>query len=447
MMLLSPALSLADEVSSALASLAGASPAPVQHFTLDNGLSVYFREQKRTTLAAIQLWYNVGTSHEPRGQTSLSHLLEHLIFQGSGKLASGQYGKVISRLAGKNNGYTHLDATSFDIVLPTSRLPIALELMADAMDSASFGRLEREQGVKAVAHERRLKLEGEPLQQVYDDHLALAHGSSPYGAPTFGTAADVDNVDLQTLRQWYRTWYHPNNATLVVVGNLDLPTLRQHVETYFSHKKRALIPDSPDVRHDLDLKERSQTVSLPGVSHGLFMSFNVPSCATAIDPLTSKTLELICEVLAQGPGSRLYAELVRDRAVLTGVAASYEPLVRGDTLLTLSAYVNTFQATPEQAAEAIYQEIEWLHTQEISADNLQRIKLQMLARQLFSLDDIALQAAQIGAAAAAGQSASLIDQHATLIAAIDGAQVQQVARTYLSRDRLTITYLLPGDQA
>ncbi|MDH0617622.1 M16 family metallopeptidase [Pseudomonas fulva] len=439
--------SLADDVSAALASLAGASPSPVQHFTLENGLSVYLRQQSRNALAAVQLWYNVGTRHEPAGQTNLSHLLEHVIFEGSRKLEPGQYAKVVARLAGQANASTLLDATSFDMLLPASRLPVALELLADAMDTATFGLPELARGAKAIADERRLKVDAQPIQQAYDRHLALAHGSSPYATPSFGSAIDLQNIDLPTLRQWYTTRYRPNNATLVVVGNVELETLKQQVETYFAHLERGQLPDSPFPRSDAPMAERSQAVSLPGLSHGLLMSFNVPSCATANDALTSKTLELICEVLAEGSSAWLYAELVRGRGLLTGVAATYDPLVRGDTVITFSAYVNTLNATLEQATEATYEQIARLQTEALSAEQLQQIKLRLLARQLFSLDSATAQASQIGAMAATGQPASLIDEHARLISIIDSAQVQQVARTYLGHERLTTTSLLPGAQA
>lgn len=442
-----PAPSLDDEVSSALAALAGASPTPLQHFTLDNGLTVYLRKQSRNALAAVQLWYHVGTSHEPAGQTNLSHLLEHLIFEGSHKLEPGQYAKVVARLAGEANASTHLDATSFEMLLPTSRLPVALELLADAMDSATFGLPELARGAKAIADERRLKVDLQPLRQAYDRHLALAHGSSPYATPSFGSATDLDNIDLPMLRQWYATHYRPNNATLVVVGNVELNTLKHQVETYFARLVRGQLEHSPTPRPEALLGERRETISLPGLSHGLLMSFNVPSCATADDASTSKTLELIREVLAEGSGAWLYAELVRNKSVLTGVGATYDPLVRGDTVLTLSAYVNSLNATPEQAADATYEQIQRLQSYAISAAQLQRIKLRMLARQLFALDSAASQASQIGAMAATGQPATLIDEHARLISAIDSAQVQHVARTYLTRERLTTTYLQPGAHA
>ncbi|KYC27334.1 peptidase M16 [Pseudomonas sp. ABFPK] len=435
------------QVSAGLAALACPITSALQHFTLENGLSVYLRENHKTSLAAVQLWYHIGSSHEPAGHTNLSRLLEHLIFAGSSKIPADQYSRVIARLGGSANATTHLDATSFEISLPASRLPIALEIMADAMSTASFGKAEMEREIKAVEDERRLKLDVQPDQQAYEQHNALAHGDSAYAGPSFGDPADLHGIDLAALRTWYRTWYQPNNATLVVVGSVDLPTLRQQVARYFAGVPKTPLAARPVPRHDARLKARSHTVSLPGLREGLFMSFNVPGRATAPDASTSLALSLLCDLLGVGFSSRLYSDLVRDKRLLTGVRVSYEPLVRGDTLLTISAYVNTSHTTPEDAAQAIYEHVQALRSVALPEEDLQRAKLRMLARRLFNLDALTSQAGELGAAAAAGLPASVIDEDGPLIQNLDSATVQQVAVAYLGRERLTTTYLQPGAQA
>ncbi|MEE1887715.1 M16 family metallopeptidase [Pseudomonas carassii] len=434
-------------VSAGLAAIATAPSAELQHFTLDNGLTVYLREDHHTPLAAVQLWYHVGASDEPEGQTNLSHLLEHLIFDGSSKLAKGQYLQVIARLGGKANGTTTDDATAFDIQLPAIRLPIALEIMADAMTTATFGQPEMDLAIKTVEDERRLKIDNAPLQQASHQHLKLAHAGSPYGNPTFGLASDLNNLTLDTLRSWYDQWYAPGNATLVVVGAVDLTTLKQHVARYFADLPVAATTPRPVPRHEIPLKARSQAVSLPMGREGLFMSFNVPSLATAPQATTGPALKLLGELLGKGFSSRLYSRLVRDRNVLKGVVLSYDPLLRGDTLLTISAYVNTDNCTPNDAAEEIYRLVDELRHTPLTQEELDRTKLRLLARYLFNQESITWQARLIGQAAASGLGPSLIDQQANIVRHLDSATVRQVAFDYLSRERLTVTYLQLGDPA
>lgn len=389
----------------------------------------------------------MGNSDEPEGQTNLSHLLEHLIFDGSSKLAKGQYMQVVARLGGKANGTTTDDATAFDIQLPATNLPIALEIMADAMTTATFGQPEMDLAAKAVDDERRLKFDNAPLRQASYQHMKLAHAGSPYGNPTFGLANDLQNLTLDTLRSWYDQWYTPGNATLVVVGATDLATLQQHVTRYFAGLPVVTTTPRPVPRHAVPLQARSQVVSLPMVRDGLFMSFNVPSLATAPQATTAPALKLLGELLGKGFSARLYSRLVRDENVLKGVVLAYDPLVRGDTVLTISASVNSDKSTPQDAAEAIYGLVDELRQTPLTQEELDRAKLRLLARYLFSQESITRQASLIGQAAASGLPPSLIDQLADLVRHLDCATVRQVAFDYLSRERLTITCLQPGAPA
>jgi len=436
-----------EEISAGLASVASAAPSQLQHFTLDNGLSVYLRQDPSTPLVAVQLWCHVGTSYEPAGHTNLSHVLEHLVFEGSRKLAAGQYNRVIARLGGYTNATSHSDGTAFEMLLPASRLPIGLEIMADAMSTATFAQSEMEQGVKAVEDERRVNFDSNVKEQAYSQHETLAHGNSPYARDGYAFPADLSNIKLETLRSWYNTWYHPNNATLVVVGNIELPTLRLHVSRYFAGLSNAPIAKQPVPHHDANLAQRTHTVALKGLQDGLCMSFNVPSSATAPDATTAPALELICEVLGKGSSSLLYGNLERTQRLISSVKVSYEPLVRGDTLLTITALVNTANGTHEQAAAAVYQVIDELRLTPLPTEALARAKLRMLARRLFSLDHLDQQAARIGAAAAAGVSPSVIDEQSRIVRDLDSVTVQKLASAYLGRERLTITYLRPGAAA
>jgi len=151
-------------------------------------------------------------------------------------------------------------------------------------------------------------------------------------------------------------------------------------------------------------------------------------------------------VLAEGFSARLYSDLVRDKRLLTGISITYEPLLRGDTLLTLSAYVNSTNSTPEEAAQAVCRHLEELRISAVPPAELERAKLRMLARRMFE-DSQVLQAERIGEAAAAGIAAAVIDQEIQIIRDLDSQQIQQVALAYLGRERLTTSYLQPGATA
>lgn len=235
---------------------------PLQSFKLDNGLQVYLRQDHRAPLVSAQLWYHVGSSYEPAGQSGLSHLLEHLMFEGSSKLASGQYSKLLTLLGGDPNAFTSEDATCFPVTLPASRLEIVLEAMADAMGTARFEQSTFEREVQVVLAERRLQTDQSPLAIARERDRLLAHGSSPYATPIIGHQADVESLTAQAARRWYQNWYQPANATLVVVGDIDLARLRRYVERHFAAVASAQVPSKTRPTGPIALQSRSQTVAL-----------------------------------------------------------------------------------------------------------------------------------------------------------------------------------------
>lgn len=198
----------------------------VYTFTLANGLRVYLREDNRAPLVSVQLWYHVGSSYEPEGHTGLSHALEHLLFEGSSKLAPGQYSALMSRLGGDPNAFTYPDATVFPLTLPRNRLEIALEALADVMASATLSDMPFARELAVVMAERREDIDNSPLALAVEHHQLLVYGNSGYGNPVTGHKTDLDHMTPTAARTWYQTWYHPNNATLAVAGDIALAQLQ-----------------------------------------------------------------------------------------------------------------------------------------------------------------------------------------------------------------------------
>ncbi|MHC6227895.1 M16 family metallopeptidase [Pseudomonas sp. X10] len=435
--------------SPAQSGIANAVPAPsLQYFILPNGLTVYVREDHRTPLVCAQLWYHIGASHEPPGHFGLSHLLEHLMFEGSRKLAPGQYSKVLNRLGGKPSAFTLDDATVFDATLPSSRLEIVLEAMADAMASASLGEAEFARALEVVKAEHRLKVDNVPDVLADMRHRCIAFGDSPYATSRYDHLADLQGMSLERLRAWYQSGYHPNNATLVVVGDIDLQRLQQITERHFGTLQAAahLLTSAPPRTAGM-LQERHQALTLHGLRDGLIISFNTPSLATARSPETVHALRLALQLLAKGSGARLYRELVRKRPVLRGYISDYDHVLRGDTLLGLQAYTNPEEGTPKEAAEHVWAIIESIRQTPPTLTELERAKAQLLAQQTFTLDDIRQQAIAIGQHAVSGLDPALMEQDQQAIEAISGENIQQAAQLYLSRERLATTYLLAGENA
>nr|WP_314877042.1 pitrilysin family protein [uncultured Pseudomonas sp.] len=428
-------------------STAATSPSPLQGFTLDNGLKVYLREDHRAPLVSAQLWYHVGASYEPAGHSGLSHLLEHLMFEGSSKLEPGQYSKLITLLGGEPNAFTSQDATYFPVTLPASRLEIVLEAMADAMASAGFDDATFDRELQVVLAERRLSIDQSPLAIALERDQILAHGSSAYATPVIGHQTDLESATAQAARTWYQSWYHPNNATLVVVGDVDMGRLRQYSERHFASIPRHRLPDQMPSIAPGELIARSQTVALAGLREGLLMTFNTPGQATANSEVECCALRLIPGLMMNGGSSRLYRRLINDQPVLQAMRASYEHALRGDSLMSFYMFSNPAQGTPQQAGEAVWSELQALASSGPSEAELKRAKARLLASLVFDRDMIAAQAEVIGKFAASGIDPHFLDREQHVIEQVSGEDVRRAARAYFTRERLSITYLTPEENA
>ncbi|WP_027592323.1 pitrilysin family protein [Pseudomonas sp. LAIL14HWK12:I7] len=422
-------------------------PTPsVQSFALANGLRVYLREDRRAPLVSVQLWYHVGSIDEPDGHSGLSHVLEHLLFEGSSKLASGQYSTLMTRLGGDPNAFTLEDATYFPLTLPVSRLEIALEAMADTMATATLSDAPFARELAVVMAERRVDIDNNPLALAMEQHQLLAHGNSRYATPVIGHPPDLHAMTPAAARTWYQTWYHPNNATLSVVGDIGLQPLQALVARHFAVIPAHRLPPRQTPVEDAELTRRAQTLHLQGLRPGVILSFNLPSQRTATSNAQAHALRLLPDLLSEGHAATLRRLLVIDEQVLQGLKATYEPYRRGDSLLTLYAFCSA-HVTPEAAADRLLAEIERFRQQPPSIEALQRAKARLLARQLFARDAIAEQAQAIGRQAACGLDPIALDDERATLEAVTAEQVHQAAVAYLTAPRTAITYMHNKERA
>ncbi|MBV4489419.1 M16 family metallopeptidase [Pseudomonas oryzicola] len=418
----------------------------VQSLILDNGLRVYLREDHRAPLVSVQLWYHVGSSYEPQGHTGLSHALEHLLFEGSSKLAPGEYSTLMTRLGGNPNAFTFSDATVFPLTLPANRVEIALEAMADVMASATLSDMPFARELAVVMAERRENVDNNPLAVALEHHHLLTYGDSGYGTPVIGHKLDLEHMTLAAAQTWYRTWYHPNNATLAVAGDLTLTQLETLVTRHFAEIPAHRLPTRQVPTGLTNPAKRQQTLRLPGLYTGTALGFNVPSQCTARSASQGYALRLLPEILANGHASRLQRLLVLDESLLQGMRAAYEPWQRGDSMLAFYAFCSP-HITPEAAAERLMLEIEAFRQAAPTKQDLERAKARLLARQLFERDDINKQAHAIGKQAACGLDPVALDDEQQAIEAVTAEQVAQVAYEYLSEPRAAMTFMYARESA
>lgn len=430
-----------------LPSLASASTAPATHeFTLDNGLKLIVREDHRAPVAVSQLWYKVGSSYETPGKTGLSHALEHMMFKGSAKLGPGESSRILRELGAEENAFTSDDYTAYYQVLASDRLSVAFELEADRLASLRLPPEEFKREIEVIKEERRLRTEDNPSAKAYERFQALAFPASGYHTPTIGWMADLERMTVEELRAWYETWYVPNNATLVVVGDVVPSEVHALAQRYFgSIAQRPL----PAAQIPLELStpgERLLTLHLPTQLPSLMMGFNVPGLATSKNPREVHALRLIGALLDGGYSARLPSRLERGEELVSGAGSSYDAYTRGDSLFVLSATPNVQKGkTLGEVEDGLWRQLDDLKNTPPTSEELARVRAQVIAGLVYERDSVTSQATTIGQLETVGLSWHLMDDELADLSAVTPADIQQAARTYFTRDRVSVTHILPED--
>ncbi len=416
--------------------------AQVHEFRLDNGLKVLVKEDHRAPVVVSQIWYKVGSSYEHDGITGVSHVLEHMMFKGTARHGPGEFSRIIAENGGEENAFTGRDYTAYFQQLEKSRLEVSFEMEADRMRNLLLPEEEFAREVKVVMEERRMRTEDRPESLTYEQLNAAAFVNSPYHHPIIGWMEDLESLEIADLAAWYRRWYAPNNATLVVVGDVEPRQVRELAEKHFGP-----IPPSelkpPKPRAEIRQRgERRVVVRAPAELPYLLMGYKVPVLKTAAEEWEPYALEVLAGVLDGGDSARLARNLVRKRQLAASAGAGYNLYSMRQDLFLLDGT----PARGHSAAElekALREEIERLKREPVSSAELARIKAQVVAGKTYEQDSIFYQAMQMGTLETVGLGWQRMDEYSDRVLAITAEQLQKVARKYLVDERLTVARLEP----
>lgn len=416
--------------------------AKVSEFNLANGMKVIVKEDHRAPVVVSQVWYKVGSSYEYGGITGVSHVLEHMMFKGTPRYPAGEFSRIIAENGGRENAFTARDYTAYFQQLHKDRLPIALELEADRMRNLQLPPEEFAKEVKVVMEERRLRTEDDPQSLTFEQFNAAAFLASPNRNPIIGWMNDLENLAVEDLQMWYRRWYAPNNATLVVVGDVDPQEVLALARTHFGPLPRAEITELKPRQEPEQRGRRQVTVKAPAQLPILVMGFKTPNLASAQESWEPYALEVLAGVLDGGASARLARNLVRGQQVATSAGAGYSLYTRLPGLFTFSA-VPANGHTIETVQKALRAEIERLRDEPASEQELKRVKTAVVASAVYQRDSLFYQAMQIGTTETVGLGHEVLDEYVDRIQSITAEQVQAVAKKYLVDEGLTVAVLEP----
>ncbi|HVR08517.1 MAG TPA: pitrilysin family protein, partial [Thermoanaerobaculia bacterium] len=325
---------------------------------LANGLRVLLFEDHSVPVVSVQLWYHVGGKNEPRGRSGFAHLFEHLMFKGSAHVGPEEHSHFIESIGGKDNATTDWDRTLYFETIPSNYLERILWMEADRMQTLDVSEANFRAEREVVKEERRLRVDDPPFGRLLEIVFARTFTTHPYHILPIGSMADLDAATIADVRDFYRTWYVPNNATLVIAGDLDPARTRRWIETYFGpipkgkELVRAVTPEPPQTAERREVAQDAKA-PLPAV----ILTFHVPA---ARDP-DLYPLEVASHILSAGESSRLYRKLVYERQI--AVAAGGQAFSLEDPgVFFFYAYLQQHQK-PEAGEAALQEEIERLRNE------------------------------------------------------------------------------------
>ena len=420
----------------------------VQSFQLDNGMKVLVLENHRAPVVVSQVWYKVGGSYEHDGITGISHVIEHMMFKGTPKYPAGKFSEIIAANGGSENAFTSMDYTAFFQRIASDRLELCLELESDRMRNLLLSEDEYKKEIEVIKEERRMRTDDSPTALTYERFNAIAYNNSPYQHPIIGWMADLDTMTVDDVRDWYRTWYAPNNATLVVVGDVSADDVLKLATTYFGPLKPSVIPQLKPRREIEQYGVQRVQVRVPAKVPYLIMGYKAPVLSNAENTDEAYALEVLSGLLDGGSSSRLTRDLVRGKQIATSVSASYDLYAMHDSVFTLLA-VPAGETGVDDLEAALKQELHDIQQNPPSSDELERVKAQVVASNVYEQDSSFYLGMQIGILETAGLGWQRKDEYVDRVNAVTAEQVQQVARRYFTDDRLTVAVLdpLPLDSA
>ena len=427
-----------------LAALALAPPALANPYetTLANGLHVVVKEDRRAPSVVHMLWYGIGSMDEPDGVSGIAHMLEHMMFKGTKTLGVGEFSRRIAERGGRENAFTSRDYTGYFQQIHRDHLPEMMKLEADRManlvvDDAEFGR-----EILVVMEERRLRTEDRAQALVYEQLMAGAFIASPYRRPVIGWMSDLESMTAEDIRDWYRRWYTPSNAVLVVAGDVSADEVWKLAQDSYGRVGAGELPQRKPQVEPKQRGERRAWVEAPAENPYLAMGFKVPRLRDVEKDTDPYALEMLAAVLDADENGRLTRNLIRGSRVANQVGAGYGLVARGPALFILDGTPADGQDTTA-LEKGLRGEIARIAEEGVRDDELERIKAQYLAGEIYKRDSVMAQAMEIGGLEMAGFSWRDADRILERIGQVSAADVQAVAREYFGNDTLTAVTLLP----
>jgi predicted Zn-dependent peptidase len=429
--------------------LAGAAEVtiPIEKYELKNGLRVVLSQDNATPVVTVYMIYDVGSRSEEKGRTGFAHLFEHMMFQGSANAPKGMHFATVESNGGVMNGSTHPDFTDYYETLPSNKLGTALWLESDRMRSLALTEANLTNQKEAVKQERRLNFDNQPYATaIVDVWPTLMFKNWQSSHSLIGSFEDLNASTVEDVTKFFKTHYAPNNAVLVIVGDLQIPDAKKLIETYFGDIPSQPVPKKPDLTEPAEFKGETRVYKDPLAQvPGVAMGYPGPKRRTP----DYYALNMIDAILTLGDSSRFKQDLVKGKQSVIQYEANLgwpfasaldyrDPEPYGIFLLHKPNF------TAEQIVSQVQEEIGKLQNQPLDAKELERIKTQLRAMRVRSLQSTLTRAQQLAQYAVTDGKPELVNTELDAMLAVSPAQIQAAAKKYLTPERRSVLVIQPA---
>ncbi len=414
----------------------------VAHFTLANGLEVVVIPDHRTPVVTHMVWYRVGAADETPGKSGLAHFLEHLMFKGTEKNPQGLFSQVVATIGGQENAFTSSDYTGYFQRSTREQLKTLMEFESDRMT----GLVLTDDVVKperdVVLEEYNMRVANNPGARLDEQMEAALYLNHPYGRPVIGWHHEIEQLNRDEALAFYRRFYTPNNAILIVAGDVTADEVKTMAEETYGKVKR-VTEIAPRVRPREPEQEAPRTVTLadPRVNQPSVQRYYLAPSYTTAKPGEAEALDVLAHILGRGSNSRLYNSLVLDKGIAVNASAGYQGSALDYSRLNVSGSPkpDTTLAQIEEAIDAVIAEIS---DKGVTADELDRSKNRLIADAVYAQDSQSTLARWYGAALTTGGTVEQVQSWSDRIRAVDAAAVQAAAKQWLDKRRSVTGYLI-----
>ena len=421
---------------------AGDTGPKVADFKLPNGLELVVIPDHRAPVVTHMIWYKVGAADEVAGHSGLAHFLEHLMFKGTAKHPAGEFSQVVAHMGGQENAFTTSDYTGYFQRVPSRDLKTVMEFEADRMTGLQLTDQVVLPEREVILEEQNQRVGNNPRARLSEQIEAALYLNSPYGRPVIGWRHEMEQLTRDDAIGFYRRFYGPNNAVVVVAGDVTPEAALKLAEaSYGTVAPRASIPPRQRPQEPKPIAARSLTLADPRVETPVLQrDYLVPSFHTA-KPGQSEALEVLAHILGTGSNSRLYQALVVNEKLAVAAGAWYESSALDDSKFGVYGSPRDGVTLPrlEASIDAV---IAAVADKGVTAEELERTKTRLIADAVYAHDNQASMARWYGSALTTGATVSDVEQWPDRIRKVTAADVQAAAREWLDKKRSVTGYLI-----